>query len=211
MSVGDIYRVNIIQAFKGNRMISGFHARALTISASQDDLGDDVVANILPSFIPAVTQDLGVVAVEVQDVEPGLRETIEHTISGNLVGEFVSPSAPPQVAAVLSIHTGSKGKRKRGRMFIGGLPAEFVGAGTVSGQLLTNLQVFADTLKNRYTLTGTSRNNSYEMVVYSPADPDFINKKGVHTRLTTLITGVSKITVDVTTRTQRRRELGVGA
>jgi hypothetical protein len=183
MPVGDVYRVNIIQAFKGNRMITGFHARALSISASQDDLGNDVVAN----------------------------ETIEHTITGNLVGEFVSPSAPPQVAAVLSIHSGSKGKRKRGRMYIGGLPAEFVGAGTISGQLLTNLQVFADTLKNRYTLTGTSRNTSYEMVVWSPAAPDFINKKGVHTRLTDLITGVSKLTVDLTTRTQRRRELGVGA
>jgi hypothetical protein len=64
------------------------------------------------------------------------------------------------------------------------------GAGTISGQLLTNLQVFADTLKNRYTLTGTSRNTSYEMVVWSPAAPDFVNKKGVHTRLTDLITGV---------------------
>jgi hypothetical protein len=211
MPVGDIYRVNIIQAFKGNRMITGFHARALSISASQDDLGNDVVANVLPSFIPAVTQDLGVIAVEVQDILPGTHETIEHTITGNLVGLFVSPSAPPQVAACLSIHSGSKGKRKRGRMFVGGLPAEFVAAGTISGQLLTNLQVFADTLKNRYTLTGTSRNTSYEMVVWSPAAPDFVNKKGVHTRLTDLITGVQKLTVDLTTRTQRRRELGVGA
>lgn len=211
MSVGDVYRVNVIQAFKGNRMISGFHARALTISASKDDLGNDVVANILPSWIPAVTQDLGIIAVEVQDVVPGTGETIEHSITGNLVGLFVSPSAPPQIAAVLSIHTGNKGKRFRGRMFVGGLPAEFVTAGTISGQLLTNLNVLANTFKNRYTLGGTSRNNSYEMVVFSPAAPDFVNKKGIHTRLTQVITGVTQVTVDQVARTQRRRELGVGA
>jgi len=112
---------------------------------------------------------------------------------------------------VLSIHTGNKGKRFRGRMYIGGLPAEFVAAGTITGQLATNLGVLASTLKNRYTLAGTARNNSYEMVVYSPAAPDFVNKKGVHTRLTQVITGVTTVTLDLTTRTQRRRELGVGA
>jgi hypothetical protein len=134
MTVGDVARVNLLQAFKGNRVITGFNIRMATSAGTLGDLASDVVSSILPSFIPAVTQDLGVIAVEVQDVVPGVAETVEHTITGNLVGEFVSPSAPPQVAACLSIHCGIKSKRARGRMFVSGLPAEFVIAGTISGQ-----------------------------------------------------------------------------
>jgi len=209
MTTGDIVKVNIVQAFKGNRMLSGFHVMMLTNGGTQADLSNDIVANILPSWIPAVTQDLGIIAVETQDVKPGTGETQEHTITGNLVGEFVSPSAPPQVAAVLSFHTGHKGKRRRGRMYVGGLPAEFVVAGTVSGQLYTNLGVLGSTLTTRYGVGGASP--AYRLVVWSPAAPNFVNKAGIHTRLTELITEVTAITVDTVARTQRRRELGVGA
>lgn len=211
MAVNDIIRINVLQAFKGNRMISGFNLQIMTNAGSMSDATDDVVANILPTWIAAVTQDLGIVSVEVQDVVPGTKETQEHTITGNLVGQLVSPSAPPQVAAVLSIHTGMKGKRHRGRMYVGGLASEFVGAGTISGVQLTHLNDLANTLKNRYCVGGTARNTAYQMVVYSPADPTFVNKKGEHTRLDTIITPATLITVDPIARTQRRRELGVGA
>jgi hypothetical protein len=209
MTVGDVARVNLLQAFKGNRVITGFNIRMATSAGTLGDLASDVVSSILPSFIPAVTQDLGVIAVEVQDVVPGVAETVEHTITGNLVGEFVSPSAPPQVAACLSIHCGIKSKRARGRMFVSGLPAEFVIAGTISGQLATNLQTFGNTLITRYGPTGN--NAAYRLVVHSPADPAFVNKKGVHTRTTVLTTQATLVTLDLVARTQRRRELGVGA
>jgi len=210
MSTGDVVKLNVVGAFKGNRFLEGMHFRFLNDTATMSDLSNDfVTGGPLAALVAATTQDIGYIAVEIQDVKPGTRETQEHTITGNLVGTFVSPSAPPQVAAVLSFHTGSKGKRRRGRMYVGGLPAEFVGAGTISGQLLTNLGDYATGLVERYGVGGTSPN--YRLCVWSPAAPDFVNKKGVHTRLTEMITDVSGITIDTTTRSQRRRELGVGA
>jgi hypothetical protein len=212
MAIGDMVRLNIIGAMFGQRVMWGHHFRFVTAQASMDGLASDYLNNVVGvALIQAITADVGIMGIEVSDVRADGPESIFHSVTGNLVGQIPPPSMAPQDACCISVHTGMKGRRRRGRFYVPGLSAAAAAGGTLAGQQLTNLETYAGTVTNRYTAGGSTPNTNYRWIIYSPADPGFVDSEGNHTRLETIFTDVLRTTTDPVVRTQRRRQLGVGA
>lgn len=210
VAANEVVKLSIIGAMFGARVNWGWHFKALTGGLSLQSLSDDYQASIAPVMLNALSQDVGIMGFEVQTVKDDGDETLFDPVDGNVVGEYLTPSLPAQDAACFSVHTGSKGRRRRGRFYVSGISSVPGSGGEIPAAQHNELEAYATALQNRYCTPGSSPSTQWRMVIWSPAAPDFVTKKGVHTRLIPLTTDCTRITWDRVLRSQRRRQKGVG-
>jgi hypothetical protein len=210
VAIGDIVKLSVIGAMFGSRINFGWHFRHLGADLDHQDLSDAYQTACSGPMLNCMTQDVGILGFEVSSVRVSGPETLFDPVSGNVVGQFAGASLPPQDAMCASVHTGLKGRRRRGRFYIPGIVNTPGTGGEIPTLQRAQLEGFLTALKANFTLGGATPNPNFRMVVFSPADPLFRTKKGEATRLTELVTDATNITYDTVIRSQRRRQKGVG-
>ena len=208
MAVNDVVRLSVLGTMFNQRVQYGHHFRFQTPAASMTGLASAYEAAILATLRAATSADVTWQYLMVQDVRPTGPETLRHPLPAASVGQIAGEGAPPQTTAVISVHTGQKGRRRRGRFYVPGLAESGTTGGNITGAQLTALTALGETLQTTFGTGGS--NADYRLVVYSPekltAPPPPVFKP----RTGTITTEATDLILDTRVMTQRRRRLGVG-
>ena len=209
MAAGDIVKLRTRGHVLNQSCEFGLHFRYETPGATAADLAGSWVATIMPLVLAATSQDTNWESVVVADTSPTGSESFTLSLTQPNPGLVSGDSLPPQNALVVSLRTGIKGGRRRGRFYLPGITELYQNDGVISGTGLTNAEALAQGLINTYGPSGSE--SDYRLVVYSPEVLTFAPPKPPKPRPGRLITVVQSANVDRTIRSQRRRAIGVGA
>ena len=209
MAVNDVVKVTLSGRLHGQRHESGIHIRYQTPEADPTSLAADFTTNIVPLFQAATTGQCTYEVVSVDPRLPAEEEGYDDALPVDTDGALLGDAIPGQVAAVLSLRTGLKGRRRRGRFYVSGAPEASSSLGRWADAQQTLFTNIGDGLIARYGPTGLSAD--YRLVTFSPEDLSFVKKSGEPApRVGNVVTTVRSIVVNPYTRTQRRRAIGVG-
>lgn len=203
MAIGDVYRVSYHGLLFSQSVQFGWHFKLLQAGSNPANLAPNVDAALTAAIQAATSSSLTLPSITVESVVVGGPETITYALAGPPAGGIAGDALPPQDAAVISLHTGFRGKRYRGRYFVPGLAEANIASGLISGAQLTNLQALQAAFDAAFASGGTDLH--FRAIVYSPE-----NLTAVPPRVGTLKTDVTYSVVDTIVRTQRRRQLGRG-
>jgi hypothetical protein len=123
--------------------------------------------------------------------------------AANTNGTATGNSFSATLAEVVTVYTGTAGRRHRGRMYLAGAPTGTSAAGSWPAAQTTRTQTFVTALMNRYGPAATNidfRLGVWSKVIAGP-DPPWP---------TDAFTRASSLTVRTAVRNQRRRQIGVG-
>jgi hypothetical protein len=145
---------------------------------------------------------------------------VEMVPTGGAAAGSASSSEEMSAAAVVRWRTTLAGKRFRGRMYIGPLPANYSDNGRLATAGMTTVNAHALALKNAFAVGGSSH-NEFALTIYSRSynEGEYGYPQGVHPSKSFFYppdyagnaTNVTTYAVDSVLRTQRRRQIGVGA
>lgn len=208
MALNSIYRVRTRGTLRGQRIEWGVHIQQVLASGGPADLAGSWVASVMPLVDAATSQEINWDDVLVSDTATAGSEQQILPLTQPHPGLVTGDCLPGQNAVVVSLRSGVKGRRRRGRFFLPGVSEANQANGLVTGSQLTAITALADGLRTHYGPTGSEA--SYRLVVYSPPTPPFKAPKPPPVHTDTLVTPVVALPVDPVIRTQRRRTIGVG-
>jgi hypothetical protein len=198
MAIGDIYKVALVQKLRGHAMVNTFH-----YVINQPPTSGDVVDAIHSGFSDIVmgkinnVQSVQVanVRIEIQKVFPApifVRRDYQETGGGT----NTQPAVSDAVALVVRRKSVLAGRRKRGRIYVGGVSSSLFDTATGQFQIL-NITTAALLEATVYKDLSNSPTN------FSASAVLFDRKLNL---FTPLVTGF----FDPIPRTQRRRQLDIG-
>jgi hypothetical protein len=202
-------RVRTRGTLLGQKVEFGVHIRYQTAAANAEDLAASWTATIMPLVVAATSTDANWEQVVVSDTSSTGLESVVLPLTQPNPGTVIGDSLPPQDAAVISLRTGSKGGRKRGRFYLPGLTENYQQDGQMMGAQLTAIQALGNGIVEAYGAGGSE--TAYRLVVYSPEVLTFPEPKPKKPRPGRIITDVTSYVVSPVIRTQRRRSIGLGA
>jgi hypothetical protein len=208
MALNSVYRVRTRGTLRGQRVEFGVHIQQVQPEGSPADLAASWVANIIPLVDAAISVEVNLTDVMVNDTAETGSEQYILNLTQPHPGLVTGDCLPGQNAAVVSLRTGQKGRRRRGRFYVFGISETAHSNGVISGPQLTAIQALGDGIVDRYN--GGALEPNYRLVIYSPPTPPFVAKPPPPAHTDTLISPVLTYQVDPIVRTQRRRMIGVG-
>jgi hypothetical protein len=211
MPAGDTYKVRTRGTLRAQKVEFGVHLTQTGVTGSVQDIASSWVATIVPLALAAMSTEVNLDDVVVSDVKTVAQGGVESFVLGITQpspGTITGDALPGQNAAVISLRTGIKGGRRRGRFYVPGLSEANVAGGLISGGQLTAIQALAAGIINAYGPGGTNAN--YRLNVWSPEVLTFKPPRTPKPRPGVQLTPVTSFVVDNRVRTQRRRQLGVG-
>lgn len=208
MAANDVVRLRTKGNLLGQRVEFGVHMRYVTASSNASDLLEHWNATIMPLVADASSQDVTWYELQVSDTNPLGAESVALALDLPNTGHIVGDSLPPQNAAVISLRSGTKGGRRRGRFYFPGLVETGQANGVLGGIQYGAIQNLAGGILNAYGPSGT--NAEYRLVVYSPEVLTFPEPKPRKPRPGKIVSQVTNALVDSNVRTQRRRGIGIG-
>jgi hypothetical protein len=209
MEESDLVRLTTKGTLMNQSVQFGYTLGKAGVGTDISDLVDHWITNIVPLLTDATSSSVTWLTVKADYVLDEAPEGIEVAITGTPAGEIIGDCLPPFNSMLISIKTGLKGRRRRGRMFIPGVPEGGSAVGKIAGTPLTGLEALGAGLTSFYALGGSFSPN-WQAQVYSPADPDFETKKGVHTRLTSVWTPVQNHVASEFVHSMVSRRIGRG-
>jgi hypothetical protein len=210
MPADDVFRVRTKGTHLGSRVEFGVHIQFMSGAADPADLVGSWIANVMPLVVAATSVETNWLSVMASDTNPLGAASVEVGLTQPNPGAISGDALPPQNAIVVSLRTGLKGGRRRGRFFVPGIAETGTALGRLSGTQLTAIQALANGIMGVYGPAGTEAAN-YRLSVYSPIDTTPPPPRKFKPKETELITHITTFTVDPVVRTQRRRAIGVGA
>jgi hypothetical protein len=179
---------------------------------------DDWIAHIQGAWATMTPGALSLVRLVAQVQQPRRLAPVEHVYDPGAVGAIGGDVPNPSAAAVIQWRSLYATRFSRGRSYIPGLTAGMMAGGKLTGAQIALYKTFADAMVARYG-DGSVAQAVWDFTIYSrPYDHEYYTK-----RVNKVLTVVDKTNyagnsshvvsgrVDPTIRTQRRRELGVGA
>lgn len=208
MAAGDVVRLRTRGTLLGSRCEFGVWIRYETEAADALDLCGSWVAEVMPTVLAATPISMNWDSLYVSDPDPDGSESVNFPLTQPNPGLMAGDVLPPQNAIVVGLRSGSKGGRKRGRLYFPGVTENGNTNGELGGAQLTAVQGFAQKLTDTYGPAGT--NTDYRLVIYSPETLTFRAPRVPKPRPGTMITEVQSTTLDPFIRTQRHRSIGLG-
>jgi hypothetical protein len=205
------YRVRTIGRLHGHVVEFGVHVRQVGVDGSPADIASLWVGNVMPAVLAATSVEVNWDVVRVSDTRPppigteGVDLPLTQPHPGLVAGECL----PGQNSMLISFRTGLKGRRVRGRCYVPGVSETMTVGGKLTGTQLTALQALGQEI---YTTFGAGQGNpNYALVVHSPPTPPVKVKPPPPVHTDTLDTPITVADASELIRTQRRRQIGVGA
>jgi hypothetical protein len=201
VAIGDVYQYVFQQLLRGQTLETVIHMRAV-VAAPTDAQLKLSAENWLLSMKNIQSANVGYSQVVIKRVTPIAFDEILYIPTGTTGGAISDSAANNQLALVITKRTGVAGGTHRGRMYIGGLPANWGVDTLVNSPGPTNVGTFAGELLAKFQEGGTD--GSVVAGVYS-------RSIGGSSPMT--LAGWQPITrwdPHVLYGAQRRRRLGVG-
>jgi hypothetical protein len=188
-------------------------------------LADHWLTNAKDTYLGCHTTDYTLQMVKCQVLErPGnfrhKLTSIERPQTTANVGTSGSVSSVGQVAATIRWRTPVAGKSHRGRSYIGPITPDWMSNGSLTAPGVTAVNAYAQDMIALYGVAGTYAGNLVLTVYsrpYNTGEYQYTSRKTGTLAIVTPLeyagnsTNVTAAMVDTVLRTQRRRELGVGA
>lgn len=209
MEESDLVRLTTKGQLMNQSVQFGYTFGKAGVGTDISDLVDDWNTNIIPLLTACTSSSVTWLTVKADYCLAEAPEGIEVAVPATPTGEIIGDCLPPFNSMLISIKSGLKGRRRRGRMFVAGVPEGGSSVGKISGAPLTGLEALGAGLTARYGLGGTF-STAWQGQIYSPADPDFVSKKGVHTRLTSVWTPVQNHVASEYVHSMVSRRIGRG-
>jgi hypothetical protein len=141
MAVGDLYRVALKYILDGQENVNVMHFEQMDSTGGNEGSSEAAVALTQPlatvwdKFVGRATWN-HVYSTEVVKVDRLISDIGNFSVQNPIDGPN-SARLPTVVAATVTLRTGFQGPSRRGRIFMGGVPADGVIAGQLSGQGIT--------------------------------------------------------------------------
>lgn len=206
--VGEVVRLNVRGTMQGSSVQFGHHFRAKTSGATLSGLAASYASGVVPLITSAVSAEVTLVELAVSSTRADGDEQLRAPLPGGTVGTQTGDALPGQNSMLVSVHTGVRGKRRRGRFYVPGVSETSQIGGRIIAPQLTALTALAEGLQTQFTGAG---NANWELCVYSPPSPPPPPVKTPAIRTDTITTPATDLIADSIVVTQRRRRLGVGA
>lgn len=194
-------QINLIGRFYNQVTVTTFFFRFVPAAAPPGPVEPETLAaafeaSLASAFIDTVTADWAGEFIEVRD--PRANPVWAGTVySVDLIGVLAAPACPPSVAAVITRKSGLAGRRNRGRVYIPAVPEAWHQEGEISDAGMLILQGFANDMVTAIDVPGIGVAAALEPRIWS--------------RTNQTSQPVTTCTAKKILRSQRRREIGVGA
>jgi len=208
VATNDVVRLSVIGTLNNSVVMFGHHFRAKSTSGTFETLAASYMSGVTALLTAATSASVTWVEVTVAGTRTDADETHHLPFPAATVGTQPGDALPGQNSMLVSVHTGSKGRRKRGRFYVPGVSESSSIGGRIIAPQLTALNALAEGIQTQFTGTG---NANWELVVFSPASPPLKPYVPPKIKLDTISTPVKDLIADSVIVTQRRRRLGVGA
>jgi hypothetical protein len=208
VAVNDVVRLNVIGSLNNSTVMYGHHFRAKTTSGTFQTLASSYISGVTTLLTAATSAAVTWLEVTVAGMRSDADETHHAPFPAATVGTLAGDALPGQNSMLVSVHTGKKGRRSRGRFYVPGISETSSIGGRIIAPQLTALNSLAEGIQTQFTGSG---NANWELIVYSPASPPYVAPPAPKLKLDTISTAVTDLIADSLVVTQRRRRLGVGA
>jgi len=140
LALGDIFKVAVEVQLTVQTCVMDLHYRVTAIgiaSITDQQYADGLTAAVAAAFKPVIPNNSVYWGIRLQILKPTLQPGVFSRL-GTGAGTGGANSSPSQVAAVVSKYTSLAGRKGRGRIFVGPVPAVFVdSSGNMTGAGLT--------------------------------------------------------------------------
>lgn len=205
---GEVVRLTVRGTYQGSTVMYGHHFRARTGSGTLQGLAGDYESAVLGLLKAATSAEVTWLEIMVASTREGGDETHKRPLPAASIGALAGDGLPGQNAMLVSVHTGVRGKRTRGRFYLPGISETSQTGGRIIAPQLTALSALAEGIQTSFTGSG---NVNWALTVYSPASPPYVPPPPPKLKADTIDTLVTDLIADSVIVTQRRRRLGVGA
>lgn len=206
--IGDVFRVSSVGGMFGQQIVNVFHYEQTSVNTSGiaevESLARAFNAGVLAAIAATTSNDASWGTIESRSfVLPGT-PPVGFDLSVTVPGEIDSGAAPPTVCFNVKKKTGFLGRKYRGRNYFAGIAQDAVDSGKIAVGAITTFEALKDAMAGTLTWTagGSPTFRPIIAAIVFPDAPDvpFIRK-----------TPITQCEVDLVLRSQRRREIGVGA
>lgn len=208
VTIGEVVRLTVQGTLHGSTVMYGHHFRAKSVPGTLVGLATAYETAVLPLLKAATSAEVTWLSLTVASTKVGGDETLRYPLPAASIGALTGDALPGQNSMLVSVHTGVRGRRTRGRFYVPGVTETGSTGGRIIGTQLTALNALAEGIQAAFTGSG---NINWEMVVYSPISPPPPPPKTPKLKENTISTAVNDLVADSVIVTQRRRRLGVGA
>lgn len=208
VAINDIVRLSVIGTLHGSRVMYGHHFKAKSIPGTFQGLALAYQTTVTALLTAATSAEVTWQEITVSGTRSDSDETHHLPFPAATIGALTGDALPGQNSMLVSVHTGVKGKRRRGRFYVPGIVESSTIGGRVIAPQLTALNALAEGIQTAFTGSG---NVNWALTVYSPASPPPPPPKTPKLKPDTIDTLVTDLIADSLVVTQRRRRLGVGA
>jgi len=205
---GEVVRLSVRGTYQGSTVMFGHHFRCKVGGVALSTLATSYASGIIPLVTAATSAECTWLDLIVASTREGGDESYRHPLPAATIGTVTGDGLPGQNAMLVSVHTGTRGKRYRGRFYLPGISETSQIGGRVIAPQLTALGALAEGIQTQFTGTG---NANWAITVYSPKSPEPKVKPPPKLKEDTFDTLANDLIADSVIVTQRRRRLGVGA
>lgn len=200
-----IMEVTLRGLHQDQRVLSVLHYAALVPPAVFQDFNEaapDVVdallatGGIVDKYLDAVSVEYALEEIRLQLITP-IRYSFKSFLQASSPGTVAGTALPPNEGATLTKRNDATGRRNRGSLHMPALPISFVGGGRITTAGETAYLALGDVMVLPITTTGGGGDVTWNPVIFNKAVP-------------TTSPEFTSVTPQLTTRTNRRRTVGVG-
>lgn len=204
---GEVVRLTVKGSLMGSQVMYGHHLRAKSTTGTLQALAAAYETAVLTLLLAATSAEVTWQEITVASTREGGDETHRHPLPAGSVGVLTGDALPAQNSMLVSVHTGVRGRRTRGRFYVPGISETSQIGGRIIAPQLTALNALAEGIQAAFTGSG---NANWALTVYSPKSPEPKPVAPPKLKPDTIDTLVTDLIGDSLIVTQRRRRLGVG-
>lgn len=212
MAAGDTYKLAIQGTCAGQVIVNTYHLRAMAAGDLAQTATDNWNTTCKTSYLAAHASNYTLVKLTATQINPVGPIGYERAPSSPVVGTNVNTAGALTAAACVKLTTGFVGRSRRGRNFIGPLGYDLITAGVLVSGAQTVVNAYFTALLGLWGASGSDASN-LRLVIWSETiaaatSQDPPPAMGGSTSASAYVLAAS---LDPNARSQRRREIGVGA
>lgn len=208
MAIGDIFRVALVGGLNAQQIVNTFYYQQSTAnttgSPDNQEMAEAFNSSVMGPISNAASQDAQWGVIESRLFIPPGGPITGYDKAITVLGQVAEDAAPPTVAVVCRKLTAFLGRKYRGRNFFAGIPITHITSGKINSGAMSLWQDVVDAITSAIT-HGVSGSPNFIPQIAALDSSVIVAPVGVrHTQVTGGF-------LDLTLRSQRRREIGVGA